>query len=195
MMQVPKKNEEEEESNFEDKGPGRQEPLPTLAALQRAWNTDITNTPRPCSHCFTLNAPYKCSRCQLVRYCNVSCQSSYHPIHKLECIDARQHQKYWGMFDISSKKSGEEDGVGDDHAVLRARRSSKWRKSNDLNLNVSIYIPLSMWLNNIYDRLSRPSPTKGCCCRCCRKSKTSTFGTGWSSHQGRWWKGEGSQRV
>ena len=45
MMQVPKKNEEEEESSSEDKGPGRQEPLPTLAALQRAWNTDITNTP------------------------------------------------------------------------------------------------------------------------------------------------------
>jgi hypothetical protein len=66
MMQVPKKNEEEEESNSEDKGPGQQEPLPTLAALQRAWNTDITKTPRPCSHCFTPNAQYKCSRCQLV---------------------------------------------------------------------------------------------------------------------------------
>jgi hypothetical protein len=187
MMQVPKKNEEEEESNSEDKGPGQQEPLPTLAALQRAWNTDITKTPRPCSHCFTPNAQYKCSRCQLVQYCNVSCQSSYHPIHKLECIDARQHQKYWGMFDSSSNKSGEEDGVVDDFAVLRARRSSKRRKSNDLNLDAAcIYIPLSVCLNIITDCLSRSSPTKGCCCSCCRKSKKSTYGTGWSSQQERW---------
>jgi hypothetical protein len=55
-----------------------------LLALQRAWNTDISNISRPCSNCFAPNAQYRCSRCQLVRYCNLSCQRSYHPIHKLE---------------------------------------------------------------------------------------------------------------
>ena len=195
-MQVQKK---EDESSSEDEGrvsttvtprSTSSSSLPTLAALQRAWNTDITNITRPCSHCFTPNAQYKCSRCELVRYCNVSCQSSYHPnpIHKLECIDARQHQKYyWGMFD-SSKTSGEKEGVVDDFAVLRARRSSKRRESTDLNIDLaSIYFPLSICLIIIFFRLdchSRPSPAKGCCCRCCRKSKTSTYGA-WSSQQGR----------
>jgi hypothetical protein len=59
-------------------------PAPSLVSLQRAWNTDISNISRPCSNCFASNAQYRCSRCQLVRYCNLSCQRSYHPIHKLE---------------------------------------------------------------------------------------------------------------
>ena len=108
-------------------------PQPSLAALQRAWNTDLSTITRPCSNCFQPDAKYRCSRCQLVRYCNVTCQSTYHPIHKLECIDIGLHQKYWGMFDGgSSKKSGEagrEDVVvKDDFVVLRARRSSKRRE-------------------------------------------------------------------
>jgi hypothetical protein len=101
---------------------------PSLATLQRAWNTDITNIDKPCSTCFTPNAQYRCSRCQLVRYCNVTCQRGYHPIHQLECIDAGLHQKYWGMFD--RKKSRAEDvAVVDDFVVLRARRSSRRRES------------------------------------------------------------------
>lgn len=97
---------------------------PSLATLQRAWNTDITDIDRPCSTCFTPNAQYRCSRCQLVLYCNVTCQRGYHPIHQLECIDAGLHQKYWGMFD--GKKSRD---VVDDFVVLRARRSSRRRES------------------------------------------------------------------
>ena len=107
-------------------------PLPSLAALQRAWNTDLSTITRPCSNCFRPDAAYRCSRCQLVRYCNVTCQSAYHPIHRLECIDAGLHQKYWGMLDGGSKKSGEEVEEGvvkDDFVVLRARRSSKRRES------------------------------------------------------------------
>ena len=53
-------------------------PPPSLLSLQRAWNTDISNISRPCSNCFAPNAQYRCSRCQLVRYCNLSCQRSYH---------------------------------------------------------------------------------------------------------------------
>jgi hypothetical protein len=106
--------------------------LPSLAELQRAWNTDLTTIDRPCSNCFAPNAQYRCSRCQLVRYCNVFCQSTYHPIHKLECIDAGQHQKYWGMFETVKKKSGEEkEGevpAVNDFVALRARRSSKRRE-------------------------------------------------------------------
>ena len=105
-------------------------PLPSLAALQRAWNTDLSTITRPCSNCFRPDAAYRCSRCQLVRYCNVTCQSAYHPIHRLECIDAGLHRKFWGMLDGGSKKSGEEgEGVKDDFIVLRARRSSKRRES------------------------------------------------------------------
>ena len=98
--------------------------LPSVAALQRAWNTDLTTITRPCSNCFQPNAQFRCRRCQIVRYCDVSCQSSYHPIHKLECIDANAHQKYWGMFD-DNEKSGV---VVDDFVALKARRSSKRRE-------------------------------------------------------------------
>jgi hypothetical protein len=59
----------------------------------------------------------------------VSCQSTYHPIHKLECIDAGQHQKFWGMFDTKKEEEKEGEGVVvDDFVVLRARRSSKRRE-------------------------------------------------------------------
>ena len=105
--------------------------LPSLAALQRAWSTDLSNIHRPCSNCFAPDAKYRCSRCQLVRYCNVTCQSAYHPIHKLECIDAAQHQKYWGMFGGKKGEKEEEGGgavVVDDFVVLKARRSSKRRE-------------------------------------------------------------------
>lgn len=98
---------------------------PSLTTLQRAWNTDLSNITRPCSNCFQPEAKYRCSRCQLVRYCNVTCQSMYHSIHKLECIDAGEHQKYWGMFDGGSRKGGEER---DDFVVLKARRSTKRRE-------------------------------------------------------------------
>lgn len=101
---------------------------PSLATLQRAWNIDITNIDKPCSTCFTPNAQYRCSRCQLVRYCNVSCQRGYHPIHQLECIDAGLHQKYWGMFD-RKKRRDEVVAVVDDFVVLRALRSSRRRES------------------------------------------------------------------
>ena len=54
------------------------------------------------------------------------------PIHKLECIDAGQHQKYWGMFDNNNdkKRNGEVGGAldEDDFAVLMARRRSKRRE-------------------------------------------------------------------
>eukprot|EP00985_Skeletonema_marinoi_P002413 scaffold1010_cov112-Skeletonema_marinoi.AAC.1 len=105
-------------------------PPPSLAALQRAWNTDLSTITRPCSNCFQPDAKYRCSRCQLVRYCNVTCQVGYHPIHKLECIDAGQHQRYWGMFH-GKKSEGEGEGGGgvDDFVVLRARRSSKRRRA------------------------------------------------------------------
>jgi len=104
-------------------------PPPSLAALQRAWNTDLSTITRPCSNCFQPDAKYRCSRCELVRYCNVTCQVGYHPIHKLECIDAGQHQRYWGMFDGKKSEEGEEGGgVVDDFVVLRARRSSKRRE-------------------------------------------------------------------
>mmetsp|Transcript_28854 Transcript_28854/g.44573 ORF Transcript_28854/g.44573 Transcript_28854/m.44573 type:complete len:666 (+) Transcript_28854:103-2100(+) len=103
-------------------------PPPSLAALQRAWNTNISTITRPCSNCFQPDAKYRCSRCQLVRYCNVTCQVGYHPIHKLECIDAGQHQRYWGIFDGKKNEGEGGDGV-DDFVVLRARRSSKRRRA------------------------------------------------------------------
>ena len=45
-------------------------------ALQHAWNMDIMNITQKCSNCFTPNSQYRCSCCQLVRYCNLSCQST-----------------------------------------------------------------------------------------------------------------------
>jgi len=111
---------------------------PSLAALQLAWNTDITNIDKPCSTCFTPNAQYRCSRCQLVRYCSVTCQRGYHPIHQLECIDAGLHQKYWGMFDRKKSRDEVDVAVVDDFVVLRARRSS--RRRGVINcLNSSLY--------------------------------------------------------
>jgi hypothetical protein len=50
----------------------------------------------------------------------------------LQCIDAGQHQKYWGMFDNNNdkKRNGEVGGAldEDDFAVLMARRRSKRRE-------------------------------------------------------------------
>lgn len=45
-------------------------------ALQRAWNMDIINITQKCSNCFSPNAQYRCACCQLVRNCNLSCQST-----------------------------------------------------------------------------------------------------------------------
>eukprot|EP00571_Detonula_confervacea_P015598 CAMPEP_0172308344 /NCGR_PEP_ID=MMETSP1058-20130122/8963_1 /TAXON_ID=83371 /ORGANISM="Detonula confervacea, Strain CCMP 353" /LENGTH=639 /DNA_ID=CAMNT_0013020731 /DNA_START=11 /DNA_END=1930 /DNA_ORIENTATION=+ len=101
-------------------------PTPTLAALQRAWNTDTTNITRPCANCFSPNASYRCSRCQLVRYCNVTCQTSGYPIHKLECVDAGKHASFWGVFD---KKKNEKKDEDTNLAVLKARRNSKRRRA------------------------------------------------------------------
>lgn len=102
--------------------------MQSLAQLQRAWNTDVSGSTKPCANCFAPNAPCRCSRCKLVRYCNAACQTRYHPIHKLECIDESKHKSYWGMFD-DKKKSAEEEEGADDRAVLLARRSSKRRRA------------------------------------------------------------------
>ena len=48
-------------------------------------------------------------------------------MHKLECIDARKHASYWGMFS-DKKKSAEGEAAVDDTVVLLARRSSKRRE-------------------------------------------------------------------
>ena len=101
-------------------------PMPTLAALQRAWNVDLSNVVRPCANCFSPDAPFRCSRCRLVRYCDSSCQGRYHPIHRLECIDAAKHNLYWGIFGGSKKAGGGSEGT--DLAVLRARRSVRRRE-------------------------------------------------------------------
>ena len=82
----------------------------------------------------------------------------YHPIHKLECIDARKHASYWGMFS-DKKKSAEGEAAVDDTVVLLARRSSKrgecfffYRKLNALYLlsslvRICIMITLNSYLN------------------------------------------------
>lgn len=133
-------DDDEEEEYYDDESGSEEDdneddvlspPPPSLAALQRAWNTDVSSITRPCSNCFTPNAPYRCSRCQLVRYCDTFCQRVYHPIHKLECIDAGHHRKYWGIF--GDRK---DDDVKGDFTVLRARRSSKRRQSTVFDMFV-----------------------------------------------------------
>ena len=115
-------------------------PGPSLAVLQRAWNTSSTgndiSTNRDdqqgvdnkksksegngeilCAACAAPNPRFRCSRCQMVNFCDQDCQIRYHPIHKSECIDASMHMAYWGFLNrdgISSnnnndKSSGEDD--------------------------------------------------------------------------------------
>lgn len=99
---------------------------PTLAALQRAWNTEHSDVTRhQCANCFSPNAPRSCSRCKLMWYCDATCQLGYHPIHKLECIDAGKHATFWGIFD--KKKSDGDEGTTN-LVTLRARRLSKRRE-------------------------------------------------------------------
>jgi len=99
-----------------------------LTTLQQYWNTDLGTITRPCSNCFRPNASCRCSRCQLARYCNVNCQRMYHHIHRLECIDARKHASYWGVFD--KKDDMREELSKDDNVFkeLRSRRNSKRRR-------------------------------------------------------------------
>ena len=100
-------------------------PQPTLTNLQRAWSTEVNTatTGKYCAQCFSIDASRRCSRCTLTWYCNTTCQTLYHPIHKLECIDAAKHASVWGIFD--GKKS---DGGIDNLIVLKARRNAKRRK-------------------------------------------------------------------
>ena len=125
-------------------------PAPTLNALQTAWNTDTSSITRPCAQCFAPNAPYKCSRCRLVRYCNTTCQASYHPIHRLECIDAGKHASFWGVFDNRMIRGNEDTKM----VVLRARRTSKRR---ELLLSVLCAFDMHYVLSFCaFDRFSSP---------------------------------------
>jgi hypothetical protein len=60
--------------------PWRRTPAPDLGALQRAWGADAgdekqTTTDEPnvrrCANCLRLSPPFKCSRCGVVKFCNV----------------------------------------------------------------------------------------------------------------------------
>jgi len=111
-------------------------PGPSLAVLQRAWNTSSTgndiSTDRDdqqgvdnkksksegngeilCAACAAPNPRFRCSRCQMVNFCDQDCQIRYHPIHKSECINASMHMAYWGFLNRDSnnndKSSGEDD--------------------------------------------------------------------------------------
>jgi len=76
---------------------------------------DTGNTERTCASCLRPSPPYRCSRCKMVWFCNVRCQTAYHPIHKKECIDADKHMAYWGFLnnDETSKVKDEEDDTDD----------------------------------------------------------------------------------
>jgi len=105
-------------------------PPPSLDTLQAAWSADSTaNLIKPCAQCRAPNAPCKCSRCTLVSYCNATCQQEYHPVHKLECIDAKQHRSYWGFFDRQNNQTREDFDEEKNREILLARRSSKRRRA------------------------------------------------------------------
>jgi hypothetical protein len=57
-------------------------------------------------------------------------QTRYHPIHKLECISASTHAKFWGMFD-HKKQDDETDDADTNMMVLMDRMSSKRRECKD----------------------------------------------------------------
>lgn len=119
----------------------------SLATLQRAWGAKVNvkaniieaerdegqkkaavddgGAGRTCASCRAPSPPFRCSRCKLVWFCNVRCQSTYHPVHKKECVDADKHMKYWGFLTNDSSKSeagkgGPKSSKEDDRAALQS---------------------------------------------------------------------------
>jgi hypothetical protein len=94
--------------------PRRAIPSPDLVPLQKAWGIgkDAANTInnngvpiKQCAACSNPNPPFHCGRFGSAWYCNVQCQRCFHPVHRLECVDANKHKMFWGVLEQEKQDS------------------------------------------------------------------------------------------
>ena len=89
--------------NDTNRSTGEPATMPTHIGIATTSAASVARENRFCASCFTPGPSSRCSRCQMVWFCNRTCQVAYHPVHKSECIDANQHFQYWGFL---SKNTG-----------------------------------------------------------------------------------------
>lgn len=58
---------------------------------------------RICSHCGASNAPHRCARCRLARYCDATCQREAWLTHRPECRRRRETSVHAGTSSVCAR--------------------------------------------------------------------------------------------